>query len=45
MIKNLEANLVECAYQALNSIICLNDIENRILDPKELFIDILCVFI
>ena len=41
IIKNLNANLVECAYQTLNSIICLHDIENRILDNKEPFIDIL----
>ena len=41
-VKNPQANLVERAHQTLNSMIRLHDTENRILDPKELLIDILC---
>ena len=43
-VKNPQANLVERVYQMLNNIIRLYDIENRILDPKEPFIDILCAY-
>ena len=41
-VKNPHANLVECVNQALNSMTHLHNIENRILDNKEPFIDILC---
>ena len=41
-VKNPQANLVERVHQTLNSMIRLHDIENRILDAKEPFIDILC---
>ena len=33
---------MERVHQTLNSMMRLHDIENRILDPKEPFIDILC---
>ena len=44
-VKNLQANLVECVHQTLNSMSCLHNIENRILDPREPLTDILRVFV
>ena len=35
---------MKCAHQTLNSIICLYNIENRILDAKEPFINILYTY-
>ena len=39
--KNPQAKLVEHIYKILDKIIYLHDIENKILDPKDPFMDIL----
>ena len=39
--KNPQAKLVEHVYKILDKIIYLHDIENKILDPKDPFMDIL----
>jgi len=40
-IKNPQANLVERVHQTLGNMIRLNDLENKKLDPKDPFTDIL----